>query len=130
MSGDIMTMKFGFLIATLLSAITFSARAHHSVAAGYDTSKPITIKGEVVKVAVRNPHSIIHIMVKSEGGKTDRWTAEWDGVAALENQGVFLKPKDQVEVTGLPGRNPEDHRIRVTTIKREKDGKQWGGSLK
>jgi hypothetical protein len=38
-----------------------------------------------------------------------------------------LKPGDHVIITGNPGRNPEDHRVRMRSIKRPADGFGWSG---
>ena len=40
-----------------------------------------------------------------------------------------LKPGDHVIITGNPGRNPEDHRLRMRTITRPSDGWKWGGTF-
>ena len=37
------------------------------------------------------------------------------------------QPGDVVVITGNPGRTPEDHRVRMVTIKRPSDGFGWGG---
>ena len=47
----------------------------------------------------------------------------------LNNTGVTretLKAGDVVIISGAPGRNPADHRIRMVTLKRPKDGFTWG----
>jgi hypothetical protein len=38
-----------------------------------------------------------------------------------------LKPGDVVVITGNPGRNPADHRIRMVSLRRPADGFGWGG---
>jgi hypothetical protein len=38
-----------------------------------------------------------------------------------------LKPGDVVEIKGNPGRNPDDHRIRMQSITRPSDGWNWKG---
>ena len=45
-------------------------------------------------------------------------------VVAKEAQ---IKPGDHVIITGNPGRNPEDHRLRMRSIKRPSDGFGWSG---
>jgi hypothetical protein len=37
-----------------------------------------------------------------------------------------LKPGDHVVISGNPGRNPADHRVRLLKIQRPKDGWSWG----
>jgi len=52
------------------------AWAHHAFAAEFDQSKPLTLKGTVVKWEVTNPHSWIHMDVKGPDGKTSTWMIE------------------------------------------------------
>ena len=50
----------------------------------------------------------------------------------LENGSVrplAVKVGDKVIITGDPGRNPADHRLRMRTITRPSDGWKWGGEI-
>lgn len=114
-----------FAMITLICAAT--TYAHHSFAATYDETKTITIKGKMVQFSFRNPHSFVQVEVTDGNGKV-RWAVEWTGTAQLNNTGVqndTLKYGDEVEVTGNPGRNPAEHRLRLRTVKRP-DGFSWG----
>ena len=58
-----------------------------------------------------------------------RWAVEWSGAGLLTNQGVSaqtLKAGDSVVLTGNPGRDPAEHRMRMATMKRTSDGFSWG----
>ena len=58
-----------------------------------------------------------------------RYAVEWGGAGQLGGQGVTretLKAGDHVIITGSPGRNPKDHRVRMVTLHRPKDGFGWG----
>ena len=115
------------LAAVLLSCIT--AYAHHSFASTYDESKKITVEGKLVQFLFRNPHSFVHVMAPDEDGTMQRWAIEWGGAGQLGGQGVTretLKPGDKVIITGNPGRNPADHRVRMVTLRRPSDGFGWG----
>ena len=62
-------------------------------------------------------------------GTIVRYGVEWGGTAALGGTGVTrdtLKVGDHVIITGSPGRNPKDHRVRMVTLHRPKDGFGWG----
>ena len=89
----------------------------------------VTIQGELVAFLFRNPHSFVHIMVKEKDGSMVRYAVEWGGAGQLGGQGVTretLKPGDHVIISGSPGRNPADHRVRMVTLHRPKDGFGWG----
>ncbi len=120
---------FALLIAgAFLSAVP--AFAHHSFAATYFEDKNITVEGTLVQFMFRNPHSFVHIEAPDDSGKMETWAVEWGGGGQLSRDGVSrdtLKPGDHVIITGNPGRNPEDHRIRMRSIKRPSDGFGWSG---
>src|SRR5215510_15815401 len=50
--------------------------AHHAFAAEFDVSKPVKLKGTVIKMEWINPHSWIHINVKGNDGKVVPWMVE------------------------------------------------------
>jgi hypothetical protein len=109
------------------------AYAHHSFAATYFEDKKVTVEGDLVQFLYRNPHSFVHVEVKDpKTNETVRWAVEWGAGGQLGRQGVTretLKPGDHVIVVGNPGRNPEDHRLRMVNITRPSDGWKWGGSF-
>ena len=105
------------------------AYAHHSFAATYLEDQSVTIEGELVQFLFRNPHSFVHVMVKDKDGQMVRYAVEWGGAGQLGGQGVTretLKPGDVVVISGAPGRNPADHRVRMVSLRRPKDGFGWG----
>ena len=119
--------KLLFLSALVMLMTAIAAYAHHSFAATYVQTKTITIEGKVVQFSFRNPHSFVQVEVADANEKV-RWAVEWAGTTQLNNTGVTndtLKYGDQVVITGNPGRNPADHRIRMQTVKRP-DGFTWG----
>jgi hypothetical protein len=121
------TLLIVFTVALLAAGMT--ARAHHSFAATYDESKTVKIEGKLVQFMFRNPHSFVHVMAPDDGGQEQRWAVEWGGAGQLGGQGVTretLKPGDVVVITGNPGRNPADHRVRMVTLRRPSDGFGWG----
>jgi Family of unknown function (DUF6152) len=114
--------------AALLSGVT--AYAHHSFAATYIVDKEIKIEGDLVQFMFRNPHSFLHVMAPDEKGQMQRFAIEW--AAAGQLTGVTrdtLKYGDHVIITGNPGRTAEDHRVRMRSIFRPKDGFKWSGDF-
>jgi hypothetical protein len=73
--------------AALLVALAAPLIAHHSFAAEFDASKPVTIKGKVFKVEWVNPHTWIHVEVPGPDGKVDRWAVEGAAPNALTRRG-------------------------------------------
>ncbi len=116
------------LIAGLLvSGLT--VYAHHSFTATYDEDAIVEIEGQLVQFMFRNPHSWVHVMAPDDDGEMQRWGVEWGGAGQLGGQGVTrasLRAGDHVVITGNPGRNPADHRIRMRSLLRPSDGFGWG----
>lgn len=107
--------------------------AHHSFAATYFEDRTVKIEGELVQFLFRNPHAFVHVMAPDQEGKMQRWAVEWGALGVLGRQGITretFKPGDRVVITGSPGRNPADYRLRMVTIERPADGRKWGGPFK
>ncbi len=80
-------------IVSIASAIALSIAlatplsAHHSFAAQFDGSKPITLQGTVTKVEWRNPHIWVYMDVKNADGSMTAWQCEGGAPNALTRQG-------------------------------------------
>ena len=125
------TMKrlaFALTVAALAAVAAVPAVAHHSFAASYMEERTVTVEGDLVQIMFRNPHSFVHVIVRERDGSQVRYAVEWTGANQLGVQGVTsqtLKVGDRVVITGTPGRNPNDHRIRMTSLRRPKDNFGW-----
>jgi len=64
-------MAFGCLV---LSAVPMVA--HHAFSAEFDATKPLKLEGPITEVEWINPHTWIHISVKSNDGKGEEWMIE------------------------------------------------------
>lgn len=118
-----------FLLAITAFGASAAALAHHSFTATYDESATMQIEGQLVQFMFRNPHAWVHVMAPDENGDMQRWGVEWGGAGQLSGQGVTresLKPGDHVIITGNPGRNARDHRLRMRSLRRPSDGFGWG----
>lgn len=124
------TLLFLALAAPALLTTQVNVYAHHSFAATYFEDQTVTIKGKLVQFLYRNPHSFVHVEAPDDKGVMQTWAVEWGAGGQLSRDGVTresLKPGDEVVITGNPGRNPDDHRVRMQSITRPSDGWNWKG---
>jgi Family of unknown function (DUF6152) len=127
-----MNRKCLALLATAAVLLGPSVQAHHSFAATYFVDQEISIDGTLTQFMFRNPHSFVKVMVKDKQGQEQIWSIEWGGGAQLTQEHVTrdtLKTGDHVIVTGNPGRDPTEHRIRLHKIVRTSDGWTWEGVI-
>ena len=61
--------------------------AHHSFAAEFDGTKPVTLKGTVARMEWTNPHAWLHVDVKGGDGKVVSWMVEGGAPNALLRRG-------------------------------------------
>ena len=112
-----------------------AARAHHSIAGAYDSSRRLTIDGVVAQFQFVNPHPFVTVDVIDAAGNAQRWKLELDNRHELVDIGVTattLKPGDRLVVTGSPGRS-QPHSLYVLRLDRPADGfgyEQVGNSPK
>ena len=74
------------ILSLLLMAVPLSA--HHAFAAEFDARRPVKLRGTVKKVELINPHSWIHIDVKSADGQVTTWMIEGGSPNTLLRRGV------------------------------------------
>lgn len=85
--------------------------AHHSFAAEYDSSKPITLSGTVTKVEWMNPHARFYVDVKDASGKVTNWEFELGSPNGLMRRGWTrhsLKAGDTITVNGYRAKDGTD----------------------
>ena len=73
--------------ALVVTAAAVPVIAHHSFAAEFDAKKPVKLRGTVTKMEWINPHSWIHIDVKTPDGKVEKWMVEGGAPNALLRRG-------------------------------------------
>ncbi|MEQ1948180.1 MAG: DUF6152 family protein [Bryobacteraceae bacterium] len=126
-------MKAKLIAASAVAALLLTgipAVAHHSFGATYDVAKEQTIKGKIVQVSLRSPHSFFFIEAEDSSGTLQRWSVEGAAAGQFAQQGVTkdaFKVGDPVEVICNPARSATSYRGRLIKITRTTDGKSWGG---
>src|SRR6266446_3462013 len=92
----------------LWSLVSFGAGApawaHHSFAAAYDTTKPVTVQGVIVQVRLENPHSWFFLDVKDADGKVDRWAFEAGTPSGMIRN--VIKAGAEVTIKGFHAKDP------------------------
>ena len=101
---------FAAASAVFLLLATASLLAHHSPSAIFDMGKRISVTGTLTKVDWVNPHTVIEIEAKGDGGKIDHWTFESNPPSWYRSVGLaradFAKALGQtVTVDGVRAKN-------------------------
>jgi len=83
--------------------------AHHAFSAEFDGNKPIKfIDATVTRVELINPHSWIHVDVKTPDGKIENWAIEAGSPNILLRRGITkttLKVGDKIVVDGYQSKD-------------------------
>lgn len=98
--------ELGAAAGLLLAALPILA--HHSFAAEFDVSKPITVKGKFVRMDWVNPHSHIYVDVTGADGKVTTWSFEALPPNVLFRQGWrkdVLKAGEEIELEGFQAKD-------------------------
>jgi hypothetical protein len=94
----IFALSFGLLPGAI------PALAHHSFSAEYDSAKPVTVTGKVIRHDWINPHSWIRLEVTNEKGEAEEWSCEALPPNGLYRQGWrkdTLKAGMEISVQGF-----------------------------
>ena len=103
-----MNRKIIGLLAAAALGTGGPAFAHHSFAAEFDETKPITVKGVVSKVEWENPHVYFYVDAKDDKGNVANWGVESTSVVELIHRGWShdsLKIGDHVTVEGFAAKD-------------------------
>src|SRR5262249_8136436 len=102
-----------FILAAMLGVVPVAAMAHHSFAAEYDGTKPMTLVGVINKVDQQNPHGFFYMNVSNAAnGRITNWALETPGPNQLVRNGFtrnlyqeMIEKKEQVTVKAYPARD-------------------------
>jgi len=95
-------------VTVVFLSMSMSLFAHHGTSV-FDTSKTLTMKGNVTEWDWSNPHCLLQFDVKNnEVGQVVHWIAETQNPGNMVYAGwakASFKPGDEVTVTLLPAKN-------------------------
>ena len=83
-----MRLTIGLLggLGMLLLALS-ATQAHHAFSGEFDSTKPINLRGKVVRMEWINPHAWLHLAVVGEDGNEAVWMIEAGPPGALVRRG-------------------------------------------
>src|SRR3954470_2368582 len=118
------------LSVCLIVVIAAPLLAHHSFAAQYDRSKPVTFTGPVTKLDWINPHARFFMDVKGADGKVVNWEVELGPPAMLMRNGwtkSALAIGEPVTVNGSLAKDGS-HLLNATTVTMSNGKRVFAGS--
>jgi hypothetical protein len=92
----------------LLFGTAVPAHAHHSFAAVFDSTKPVTVTGTITRVEWLNPHIWFYVDVKEPNGVVTQWGFSGAPPGVLMRRGItkdVLKIGAVVNVEGFRARD-------------------------
>jgi hypothetical protein len=113
-------------LAALITGVP--AWAHHSFAASYDLTAPITVQGTITQVLLRNPHSWFRLNVKDSNGNVEEWSFEAGTPSGMIRNGYkadIIKAGAEVTIKGFRSRDASQKRGMLRELTTA-DGKTYG----
>jgi hypothetical protein len=101
-------------VLTLLVLASAVAHGHHSFSAEYDANQPVTLKGQIARVDLVNPHAWLYLEVKDPNGVVVRWTIEMDAPHNLVRHGVTSATLPVGETVTVDGYRAKDGSVIVS----------------
>tara|TARA_B100000214_G_C23916282_1_gene603860 strand:+ start:382 stop:822 length:441 start_codon:yes stop_codon:yes gene_type:complete len=88
METMLMRLILGLLGGLGMLVLALSAtQAHHAFSGEFDSTKPINLRGKVVRMEWINPHAWLHLAVVGENGNEEVWMIEAGPPGALVRRG-------------------------------------------
>lgn len=102
------TLRIALVWGLVSLGTAAAAAAHHSFAAAFDMTKPVTVEGTIVQVRLENPHSWFFLDVKDASGKVERWSFEAGTPSGMIRNGFkpgVIKQGVKVTIKGFRARD-------------------------
>lgn len=120
-----MKNKLMLLVGSSLLMAAWPLAAHHSFAAEFDSTKPVTLTGKFTRMDWVNPHSYIHMdALNPATGKIENWDIETGPPNTLYRNGWrkdAIKEGSEIVVIGTLAKNGSNT-VNARTV-RTPDGK-------
>lgn len=78
---EVLVAGVGLLVSSSL------LHAHHSVAAGYDMDKTVTVSGTIAQMEWRSPHALLTVDVRDAQGQIQSWSVWFSSANGLYRRG-------------------------------------------
>jgi len=103
--------------ALLVNAVP--AAAHHAFGAEFDATRPVLLKGKIVKVEWVNPHTWLHVEITKEDGTKEVWMVEGGSPNSLLRRGATKNSfpvGTEVVVDGYQARDHSELRANARNV--------------
>ena len=117
MRSRLLTLVLGASAAFLAAASP--AAAHHAFGAEFDASRPVLLKGRIVKVEWVNPHTWLHVEITKEDGTKEVWMVEGGSPNSLLRRGATKNSfpvGTEVVVDGYQARDHSELRANARNV--------------
>ena len=104
--------------AALLTA-SLPAAAHHAFGAEFDATRPVLLKGKIVKMEWVNPHTWIHVEIVKPDGSKEVWMVEGGSPNSLLRRGAnkdSFPVGTEVVVDGYQARDHNELRANARNV--------------
>ena len=105
--------------AAALIVMSTPASAHHAFGAEFDASRPVLLKGKIVKVEWVNPHTWIHVEIVKDDGSKEVWMVEGGSPNSLLRRGATKNSfpiGTEVVVDGYQARDHSEMRANARNV--------------
>jgi hypothetical protein len=85
--------------------------AHHAFGGEFDSTKPVVLKGPIMKVEWVNPHAWIHVQITKPDGAKEVWMVEGGSPNSLLRLGVTKDSLKIGTVIVVDGYQARDHTL-------------------
>ena len=98
-----MSIRSSLVLAAALALAAPPASAHHSFAAEFDSTRPLTVTGVVQKLEWTNPHARLFVDAKDDKGNIVHWDFELGPPNGLMRRGWNRNSLKQGHVVTIEG---------------------------